>query len=143
MKVLQIVGGQAVGAEYADGGVAELVGDGGKDVADDFGGAVYDDDVLAEGLLDADVFAGGVADYVVAVKDAEVGGLAAHFLQHFAGAVGGAAVDRDDFGGTAGGMAQHSVDAAAHILGVAVGVEDESEIATGGFVQARRDFAGR
>ena len=96
-----------------------------------------------QSLLDANVLAGGVADDVVAVKYAQiVGALAAHFLQHFAGAVGGAAVDDDDFGGMPGGMAQHTVNAAADILGVAVGVQDESEIAAGRFLQARGHFAG-
>ena len=67
VKMLEVVGGQTVGAEYAHGIISQLLADGFKNVTHNLGGTVQDDDVSTQALLQTDVLSGGVPHIVVAV----------------------------------------------------------------------------
>ncbi len=67
MKMLEVVGGQPVGAEYAHGIISHLLADEFKNVTHYLGGTVQDNDVSTQTLLQTDVLSGGVPHVVVAV----------------------------------------------------------------------------
>ena len=80
VEVLQVIGSEAVGPEHPDRRVAQLGRDRAQHVSNYLGGPVDDDDVLTKALLDSDVLAGGVPDYVVAMDDPDVRVLQLHLL---------------------------------------------------------------
>ena len=63
-------------------------------------------------------------------------------LQVFGSAVGRAVVHHDDLGRRLAGMLQDGADAAAHIVNIIVGVDDERVVEQVGLFQQRGDFPG-